>query len=505
MKRMSTFVAWLMLALTLVVGVPGAAVAGQDNDKPDKSERDRRRAAEREAKEARENDKLLDDVQPAIDALALDLLKQKYQDPFLQEYVNELGQSLVPKETPEGVNFSFRVIAAREPNALALPDGRIFVTTGLLTFVNNEAQLAFTLGHEIGHVVEQHYARGVREARTRARIGAVVGAGLGAVLGGVVKGKEGAAVGAVAGLAVGINVAQITLNNYSRQQEDEADRRGILLALDRRFDAKEADVLFDRLATTFGEQDKFTNALWGRHSRNLERIENIDKLLGGELATRYNDLRTKGDLSLGSAQMYLYTSAMIRDTAIDYMELDDRFDLAKGLLVQISQYRARDPKTLWALGKVLKTIGRTDADRSRAVDFLQAAVRLDERNRYPYVRRDYGLMLARTGNTAGAVENIKGYVLNYIELENVYPDDIEKMYDYLLTFGDSRWTAPRLDTRIVRADAPLPVQPNAATPVPAANPPAPAARPRPGAPATPASQPAGNLRPTPPSRPQGRQ
>lgn len=487
MKRVWAAVAFLVCFSLLNATSPAwAAQRPAAPPQPSQADKDRNKADDREAKNAREDEKTLDENQEAIDAFALSLLESRYDDPFLQEYVNELGQSLVPTETPEGTLFSFRVIRSREPNALALPDGRIFVTTGLLTFVDNEAQLAFVLGHEIGHVVERHFAEGIREAKTRAKVGALVGAGMGALLGGLTKGKDGAVGGALVGAVTGFAIASVTMNSYSRQQEDEADRRGLMLALDRRFDAKEADPLFQKLAKTFGERDKFANALWGRHSRNLERIESINRLLAGDLTSRYNTLRSQGALTLGSAQMHLYTSAMIRDTAIDFMESDDRYDLAKGLLEQIATIRARDPKTLWALGKVYKTVGRTEADRSKALDLLQQGVRLDERNRYPFIRRDYGLMQARLGNTTGAVESLKSYVLNQIELTSAYPADIEKMYDYLLTFGDSKWTAPRIDSMIVRVEN--------KTTAPASAPPA--AVPEPAAKA-----PANGLRPTQPARP----
>jgi predicted Zn-dependent protease len=488
MKRIRVLVAFLVCFLLLASAAPAwAAQRPTASPQPTQAERDRKKSDERETRDAREDEKTLDENQEAIDHLALSLLEARYDDPFLQEYVNELGQSLVPTETPEGILFSFRVIRSREPNALALPDGRIFVTTGLLTFINNEAQLAFVLGHEIGHVVERHFAEAIREAKTRAKVGALVGAGVGALLGGLTKGKEGAAGGALAGAAAGLAVASVTMNSYSRQQEDEADRLGLMLALDRRFDVKEADPFFQKLAKTFGERDKFSNSLWGRHSRNLERIENINRLLAGDLTGRYNTLRTQGELTLGSSQMYIYTSAMIRDTAIDFMETDDRYDLAKGLLEQIATIRARDPKTLWALGKVYKTVGRTEADRSKALDLLQQGVRLDERNRYPFIRRDYGLMQARLGNTAEAVESLKGYVLNQIQLTSAYPEDIEKMYDYLLIFGDSRWTAPRIDSMIVKVENAMPP---AAAAAPATTVPAPAAK-----------SPSNVLRPTQPARP----
>jgi hypothetical protein len=489
----------LAAATALAASRPGAAQAVKDQDKKDdkkdqdKNARDRQKAAEREAKDVRENKEILADAQDEIDAGVQQLLSLpfRYDDLFLQEYVNEVGQSMVPSETPAGVLFSFRVVRAAEPNAMAFPDGRIFVTTGLLTFIDNEAQLAFVLGHEVGHVLEHHFEKNVRESRTRAKVGAAVGAGLGAILGGIAKGKEGAVTGAVAGVAAGVVIAAVTMNSYSRQQEDEADRRGAMLALDRKFDVKEGSVLFKKLADTFGEEDKFSNALWGRHSRNVERVENVDRLLAGDLAARYNPLRGSGELTLGSGQMYLYTSAMIRDVAIDYVQAYDRYDLAKGLLERISTYRARDPKTLWALGRVYKMVGRTAADRNKALDLLQQAVRLDERNRHPEFKRDYGLMQARLGNTAGAVESLKSYVLNYQELRFEEPDDLETMYDYLLTFGDSTWKAPKIDTRIVRASVEEPAAPSPAAPAAAPAPTATAGT----APAT--KQPQNTLRPTP--------
>ena len=49
-----------------------------------------------------------------------------------------------------------RVVPDIDPNAAALPDDRIYLTTGILARVENEAQLAMVLGHEIGHVIEKH-------------------------------------------------------------------------------------------------------------------------------------------------------------------------------------------------------------------------------------------------------------------------------------------------------------------------------------------------------------
>lgn len=421
----------------------------------DKAERERKKAedsaAQRAADQQRDYDKTMKDVQDELDELGASLLQERYADQFLQDYVNELGQSLVPKEVPPGTLFSFRVLDEMEPNAFALPDGRVYVNAGLLLFVDNEAQLATILGHEIAHVTEQHYVESVRAQKREALIGSVVGTVGGAVLGGLFGGKKGAAEGAAVGLVSGLVVAKVRMNSYSRKQEDEADSVGIMLALDRGFDAGQSVAFFKHLSETYGDAGRFANALYGRHSRNKDRMAYIDQLLKGNLASKYNELRSAGRLTNGTGQMYMYASRMIRDISIRLMDEADQYGVAKEGLEKIADYRAADPKTLWALGRVYKLVGRTDQDRSKALDYLQRAAQMDERNLFPYVNRDLGLMQARLGSTAAAVESIKKYISITVQKQYEYPFDLREMYDYLLAFGDRNWTAPAIDPQLIRA------------------------------------------------------
>lgn len=409
------------------------------------------RSEQRDAKQAREAVEMIKNIQEELDEYALTLLDAKYADPFLQDYVNEIGQRLVPKETPPGVLFSFRVLNDPVPNAMALPDGRIFVNTGLLVFVENEAQLAAILGHEIGHVTQLHYVQSVRNAKREQLLGGIIGTAAGGVLGAIFGGKKGAAAGATAGLAGGLVAAKIRMNSYSRKQEDEADRIGAMLALDQHYDAREGVSFFQKLTATFGDQDRFSNALYGKHSRNVERVSNLQALLGGELGSTYNQQRTAGLLTNGSGEMHMYTSRMTRDVALSLMDDFDRYDLAKPLLERIVDHRAMDPKTLWALGRVYKLVGRTETDRAKALDLLQRAAQLDERNLYPFTHRELGLMQARMGNAPAAAESLKKYVLGHIGRHYEYPPDLGEVYDYLLTFGDHNWTAPAVEPLLVTA------------------------------------------------------
>ncbi len=472
----------LVASLLWIPGVADAALVASGRvtqESQEKAEKERKKredkAAEKAAKEARDDAEIMKNVRDELDELGMEMLQSRYEDPFLQDYVNELGQRLVPKEVPSGVLFSFRVLDNPEPNAFALPDGRVYVNSGLLVFVDNEAQLAMILGHEIGHVTERHYIDSVRQAKREALVGGIVGAAAGAVLGGIFGGRKGAAEGGAVGAVAGLVVAKVRMNSYSRKQEDEADRVGTMLSLDRKFDAKESVAFFQKLLDAYGEQDRFANSLWGRHSRNQERMANINALLGGELSGTYNQGRSAGNLSAGTGQLYMFASRMVRDHAIVMMDVFDRYDISKRMLEKIVDYRASDPKTLWAIGRVYKLVGRTDADRAKALDYLQKAAELDSRNVYPFTYRELGLMQARLGEAPAAVESLKKYVLGHITKYDEYPPDLEEMYDYLLAFGDRTWTAPAVEPAFIRAKL---AQPAGITPAPAPRG-APAPKPKP--------------------------
>ena len=87
-----------------------------------------------------------------------DVLKQmkKYNNARLQAYVNGIGQTLARQSHRKNIKFTFTVIDDPSVNAFALPGGYVYITTGLMAYLNSEAELAGVLGHEIGHVTARH-------------------------------------------------------------------------------------------------------------------------------------------------------------------------------------------------------------------------------------------------------------------------------------------------------------------------------------------------------------
>ncbi|MCY7346842.1 MAG: M48 family metalloprotease, partial [Pyrinomonadaceae bacterium] len=78
-----------------------------------------------------------------------------YDNPLVTDYVNRVGQSLIPKDSAK--NYSFKVTLNPIPETRALTTGTIYVSTGLIAMVDNEAQLAYLLAHEIAHVEREHW------------------------------------------------------------------------------------------------------------------------------------------------------------------------------------------------------------------------------------------------------------------------------------------------------------------------------------------------------------
>lgn len=91
-----------------------------------------------------------------------------FDDPEVSAYVERVGQSVVPQSPIENVKWRFRVIRDPVPNAFALPNGSIYVNSGLLSRLENEAQLAGVLAHESTHVFNRHGYLSYHDMRKRA-------------------------------------------------------------------------------------------------------------------------------------------------------------------------------------------------------------------------------------------------------------------------------------------------------------------------------------------------
>lgn len=133
-----------------------------------------------------------------------------YDDPQLQAYVNEVGQRAAKASHRPHLEYTFTVLDSEDVNAFTTGGGYVYITRGILNYLNSEAELAAVLGHEIGHVTARHPVRQQSKSTL---------AGIGAAAVGIFTGS-----GDLAGLANYAGAALVS--GYGRDQELEADRLG---------------------------------------------------------------------------------------------------------------------------------------------------------------------------------------------------------------------------------------------------------------------------------------
>ncbi len=143
-----------------------------------------------------------------------------YDNKPVQDYVNALGQRLAAQSHRANLQWHFTVLDSPEINAFALPGGYVYVTRGIMAYMESEADLAGVMGHEIGHVTARHGAQRAT-SQQHAGLGVFAANILGALL-------ESQGLGGAGQLAnqVSQNVAAGYIASYGREQELQADGLG---------------------------------------------------------------------------------------------------------------------------------------------------------------------------------------------------------------------------------------------------------------------------------------
>src|SRR5688500_1393576 len=137
------------------------------------------------------------------------------------DYVEYVGQHIAVQSGLANSESAFTVtlLNSSVDNAFAIPGGFVYVTRQLVTLMNNEAELAGVLGHEVGHVAARHSKSRQKAAQRNSILGAI-----GSILSGVLLGNS--ALGSL-GQQVFSAAPQLLTAQYSRKQETEADGLGI--------------------------------------------------------------------------------------------------------------------------------------------------------------------------------------------------------------------------------------------------------------------------------------
>ncbi len=164
------------------------------------------------------------------------------QNAYVTCVVNALVRQLPPEQ--RSVAWETAVFTDKEPNAFALPGGKVGVNTGIFTVARNQDQLAAVLGHEIGHVIARHH-----EERITRQMGAQAGLG---VLGALAGARYGDGAASTVNQLGGMTAQAAFLLPGSRTQESEADVVGQRLMAQAGFDPRQAVGLWQNMMAASG-------------------------------------------------------------------------------------------------------------------------------------------------------------------------------------------------------------------------------------------------------------
>jgi predicted Zn-dependent protease len=193
----------------------------------------------------------------------------RYADEELQAYVTDIGRRIGAASHRPDLEYTFTVLDSEEVNAFALPGGFVYITRGIMAYLNSEAELVAVLGHEVGHVTARH--------AVRQQTGATA-AGVGATLVGILTGS-----GDLASLA---NLAGTALvRGYGRDMELEADSIGAqyLVRLGYSPEAmidvvrllKNQEMLEIQIARQEGREPRVYHGVFSTHPDNDQRLKEV--------------------------------------------------------------------------------------------------------------------------------------------------------------------------------------------------------------------------------------
>ncbi|MBF0523164.1 MAG: M48 family metalloprotease [Candidatus Omnitrophica bacterium] len=322
------------------------------------------------------------------------LIKSNFvcEDAGLNEYVNQVLHKMTGAiEEKSGVTLKAYVIKDPNFNACAFPNGVIFVHTGLLANLDNEAQLATILGHEATHVFHRH---GLKTLRSQVNTAAFFSS-LQVIF-------MGAGSGAPATDLINYYVQmgyQAAVMGYSRDLEREADVQGFAFIEKAGYDPGEAKKAFENLDKAIEKEKIKIPYAYQSHPKVQERIKSMDLLIKELSKNKVDQVQ-----AVNNADVYI---AKTKNVLLDNAELDlkrNGIKFARREVEKYAKFYPNDPRQAFLMGKVLILENKIeDAEKE-----LKKAVEIDKN--FPLSYKELGLLYYKKGDKPKAKEFFNEYL-----------------------------------------------------------------------------------------------
>jgi len=311
-----------------------------------------------------------------------------YDDPELQQYVNRIGQELAAKSHRSQLEFTFTVLDSPEINAFALPGGYVYITRGIMAYLDSEAELAGVLGHEIGHVTARHSVRQQAGEFATGLLNVLITATTGQ--------------SALGDLSQQLSTGLV--RGYGREHELEADRLGAEYLHKIGYDPenmldvisvlKNQEVYETALAKRENRQPNIYHGVYSTHPENDDRLQTVVRSAKNLSVKEYRD--NNQEIYLGRIDGLVWGSSLEQGVVVNnnfaHPGLAIALELPDGWKVNNNPQflQAHDPET-----SALLQIGVVTSEQDESAS--DALERLGETGKLQVETTDYGA--TATGNS----------------------------------------------------------------------------------------------------------
>ena len=281
--------------------------------------------------------------QDAIDGSGL-----LYQNTEVENYLNQIAEKLQTNSVSPDISFKIKVIKDPKLNAFALPNGVIYIHTGILARMDNEAQLAALLAHEMTHCTHRHSLKALRNIKERTQ-------------------AKSATVRELAQLP-GITASIASINGYTRELETEADRVGLDLAVKANYDPNEVLKLFELLKQENEIEGAEEPYFLGTHPKVQQRIENVNRWLAennrGKITGSKNTIKFQSRMS----------RLMLENARLDLRQ--GKYFIAQSTVKKYLTVNPDDAQAYFLLGEIFRQRGWKN-DSVAAINSYEKSISLN--------------------------------------------------------------------------------------------------------------------------------
>ena len=350
-----------------------------------------------------------------------------YHDQILGDYVNEIGEELISNVNIPAIKFRFQIIKDPTLNAFALPNGSIYIHSGILSQLENEAQLAHILGHEITHVIQRHAVKAYKDFKGKLMLANIVD-----ILGSAA--VVGADISYLNFFSIGLGLTMsAAINGYGRENEKEADDIGMGLMVDAGYQIEEVSKVYELLLKEYGDATNLEVFFMGSHPANKERIKRTTELL----KTKYAGKTQQTALITNMEKFQQRTKILIRENAVLNIRAD-RYHHAIAGLEKVIKSDPKDPIAHYYLGEAHRLIVKypektkeeeeekrttqkpkkkemtpEEKEEKLSISLREYNLALSQDSQYPEPHRGLGLVYWEQGKEEQSIDEFEKYLTLY--------------------------------------------------------------------------------------------